>query len=69
MDSVEPQGVEASSQKHHATEERYDADFVAKDKYTKLKQRFKALRNVRLTNNYKTQRHATGIQKDTNALP
>ena len=46
MDSVEPQGVEASSQKRPASEERSETDFVAKEKYQKLKQRFKALRNV-----------------------
>jgi hypothetical protein len=40
MDSTGPQGVEASSQKPPATEEPSVADFVAKEKYQKLKLRF-----------------------------
>lgn len=46
MDSTGPQGVEASSQKPPANEEPYTADFVAKEKYQKLKRRFQTLREV-----------------------
>jgi len=40
MDSTGPQNVEACSQKPPATEEHSVADFVAKEKYQKLKHRF-----------------------------
>jgi hypothetical protein len=49
MDSTGPQGVEASSQKPPATEEPSIADFVAKEKYQKLKLRFYTLKEVSIT--------------------
>ena len=46
MDPLEAQGAEASVQKREATEEPTLTDFVAKEKYCKLKRRFKALKDV-----------------------
>lgn len=46
MDSTGPQGADANSPKPQADEDPCTADFVAKEKYQKLKRRFHALREV-----------------------
>jgi hypothetical protein len=40
MDAIEPLGVEASSNKPPASEDPSVSDFVAKEKYQRLKNRF-----------------------------
>jgi|688.fasta_scaffold255218_1 hypothetical protein len=46
MDALDAQVIESSANKPDPTEDPTINDFVAKEKYSKLKQRFKALREV-----------------------
>ena len=57
MDTLDPQLVETSVQKAEATDEPTNDNFVAKEKYSKLKQRFNALRQVSHLPNYNNSLH------------
>lgn len=46
MDALDAQVIETSANKPEATEDPTSNDFVTKEKYSKLKQRFKSLREV-----------------------
>ena len=46
MDVLDAQVIETSANKPEPTEDPTSNDFVAKEKYSKLKHRFKALREV-----------------------